>query len=313
MNDTTSTRRIGSSSTDDATRSAGEEAAARTAANWFRGRRAVLGTKHGKEAVIAPLLATALEIETVVPETFDTDRFGTFTRDVPRAGSQLEAARAKAMAAMDLLGFDLGIASEGSFGPHPAVPFVQADIEIVVLVDRATGLELHGHHVTTDVRSLHAWVSTEDEAVAFALDADFPRHGVIVRRGPDDPTGICKDIATEADLRQAVRATLHATAGQRVFLESDLRAHRNPTRMEAIRAATADLIANAQRACPACGAPGFHLAEVRPGLPCAWCGSPTRRTLAHRYACTRCSHHLDVPYPDGQEHADPGSCPVCNP
>ncbi len=55
---------------------------------YFRGRTAVLGTKHGKEQVIAPLLDEHLGVRVVVPDGFDTDRFGTFTRDVDRAGDE---------------------------------------------------------------------------------------------------------------------------------------------------------------------------------------------------------------------------------
>jgi hypothetical protein len=44
----------------------------------------------------------------------------------------------------------VGIASEGSFGPHPSLPFAALDRELVLLIDRETGLELVGHHATID-------------------------------------------------------------------------------------------------------------------------------------------------------------------
>ena len=61
----------------------------------FAGRTLVVATMHGKERVIAPLLEERLGVRCVVPAGFDTDRYGTFTRDVARAGDQLEAAREK--------------------------------------------------------------------------------------------------------------------------------------------------------------------------------------------------------------------------
>ncbi|NHB77752.1 hypothetical protein [Rhodobacter calidifons] len=61
--------------------------------------RVALGTMHGKAAAIAPPLAR-LGIAVVVPEGLDTDRFGTFTGEVPRAGGMVEAARAKALSTM---------------------------------------------------------------------------------------------------------------------------------------------------------------------------------------------------------------------
>jgi len=48
--------------------------------------RVALGTMHGKAAAIAPPLAR-LGIALVVPEGLDTNRFGTFTGEVPRGAA----------------------------------------------------------------------------------------------------------------------------------------------------------------------------------------------------------------------------------
>ncbi len=284
-----------------------------TPIEWFRGRQAALGTKHRKEEVIAPLVRDELGLEVVVPPDFDSDQFGTFTRETARAGTQLDAARAKARAAMDALGLDLGIASEGSFGSHPSIPFVPGNVEMVVLLDRAAGLEIHGVYCTTAVQFTHAWVASVEEAFAFAARAGFPEHGLVVRRSPDDTDGLVKGLVTGDSLRAATEATIASVDNHRAFIESDLRAHRNPVRMQAIRAATLDFIANARRACPSCGAPGFRVVTDRPGLPCNWCGTPTERTLALVYQCQLCRHQLEVMYPDGRSETDPSRCPYCNP
>ena len=284
-----------------------------TSIDWFGGRQAALGTKHRKESVIAPLMRDELGIDVIVPPDFDTDRFGTFTREIPRVGTQLEAAREKALAAMDTLGLDLGLASEGSFGAHPALPFATGNVEMVVLLDRANGLEIHGVHIAHAVRCSHAWVASVEEARAFASQAGFPEHGLVVRRDSDAPDGLVKGVVTDDSLRAAVEDALAAAPNGQVFIESDLRALYNPTRMEAIRVATQDLIANARRACPTCGAPGFCVVDSRAGLPCRWCGTPTERTLAHVYACQRCYHQLEVMHPHGRSEAEPGECPFCNP
>ena len=89
--------------------------------------RGVLATMHGKERVIAPLVQRALGVHLEVPNGFDTDRFGTFSREVPRKHSAIETARAKIIAALEQIPCArVGLASEGSFGPHPQVPFFRS-------------------------------------------------------------------------------------------------------------------------------------------------------------------------------------------
>lgn len=83
------------------------------------GQRVALLTRHGKEQVSAPVLDLALGCRVERVDGYDTDLLGTFTRDIARAGTQLEAACKKARIGMELSYFPLGLASEGSFGPDP--------------------------------------------------------------------------------------------------------------------------------------------------------------------------------------------------
>lgn len=114
----------------------------------FAGRALCIATMHGKERVIAPVLEARLGVRCVLPPAgFDSDRFGTFSGDVPRRGTAREIARSKAEAGMDATGLDLAVASEGSFGPHPEAFLVQVGAELVLLVDRRHGIEIAGEHV----------------------------------------------------------------------------------------------------------------------------------------------------------------------
>ena len=81
--------------------------------------------------------------------------------------------RQKALAAVDALGLDLGIASEGSFGAHPYIPFAPGNVETVILLDGAAEPEIRGVHIATAVRFMHAWVASVDEAFAFAAGQAF--------------------------------------------------------------------------------------------------------------------------------------------
>ena len=102
----------------------------------FKNRKLVIATKHKKETVIAPLLEKYLGVHCFVPNDFDTDTLGTFTGEVERKGNALETVRQKCLLAMEQTNCDLGIASEGSFGPHPTIFIAHADDEFLLLLDK---------------------------------------------------------------------------------------------------------------------------------------------------------------------------------
>jgi ribosomal protein L37E len=167
----------------------------------YRGERIALLTQHGKERVIAPRVGEWLGAEVAHVTGYDTDRLGTFNREIPRAGTQLEAAFAAAQ---------------------------------------------------------------------------------------------------------------RASSAGRVHLENDLRAHGNPTRMAVIASATDDLLRRTATRCPDCGRPGYGVTERIPGLPCADCGTPTRRVRAERVGCGGCGRE-ELRELDLARLASPAHCDVCNP
>ncbi len=279
---------------------------------WFGRRHAVIATMHGKERVIGPLLHEAFGMSAEVCAGIDTDRFGTFTRDVRRPGTQRETARKKALLALQLSQADIAIASEGAFNPHPDVPFVCESAEVVLLLDRRHGLEIAGWHHSLDVHTRQEWAHSADEAISIAQEWDFPRHGIVVRATPDSARGMQKDIGSLDELARHARHLLRWPWRRKVFLETDMRAHRNPTRMLAIEKATKDLIQRMCRACVKCGTPGFGLAETRAGLPCRQCRMPTRNVRERISRCVRCGHN-ETATPRSDEFAEPGECRWCNP
>jgi hypothetical protein len=279
--------------------------------NW-KGRQCVLASKHEKERVIGPILEARLGISLIVPSNFDTDRFGTFTREIRRTGNQLEATRAKARAAMEHTGHDMAIASEGSFGTHPSIPFLPSSLEIVILIDARNAIEIIGQHRTSDVIAQGKEVYTPDEAVNTALAWGFPNQGVIVRSSPRSSRNIHKEIRTIDALRDVSTYMLSRWFVRSIYLETDMRAHRCPGRMESIRKATLDLVQRCTSLCPQCGTPGFGVSEVVRGLPCSFCGRPTDLMKETVSTCQRCSYTETQPRTD-TTHADPGECPWCNP
>lgn len=279
--------------------------------NHWEGRQAVIGTMHSKEAVIGPHLEK-LGLLWEVPTQFDTDQFGTFTGEVKRAGTQREAARAKAHAATVVSGAPIGVASEGSFGPHPVIPFLSVGSELVLLIDREHDLEIIGMSTTTTPGIGRVAVESATEALEHAAAWGFPVQGVIVR-GSEDGGPFIKQCQTEAELATAVTDLLHHTQAHRVFLETDMRAHRHQSRMKEIAKATDDLITRCSSYCPACATPGFGMVRTLPGLPCAGCGQPSELVAVEVLGCVRCDYTETRPRSDGRTHADPGECSFCNP
>lgn len=282
-----------------------------TPSSVYAESRVALLTQHGKEGVIAPVLDAALGCRVERVTGYDTDILGTFTRDIPRAGMQLEAARKKARIGMELSGLPLGLASEGSFGPDPMAGMFPWNVEFLIFLDDERGLEVVGvaqgkanfSHLLTD-----DWAAVE----AYARQAGFPAHYLVTRPESEDDPRMRKGIAAWAELEAAFAWARAAAANGRVFVETDLRAHANPTRMDNIRLAAEDLVKKLRSLCPDCGTPGFWIVERVAGLPCADCGAPTRETRAEILGCLKCAHRETRERADRQ-YADPGRCDYCNP
>jgi hypothetical protein len=276
---------------------------------------ALLATMHGKESVIAPILLKTLHLQVAVPNAFNTDSFGTFTRDVPRPGDQLQTARAKANAILEQFGGAIAIASEGSFGPHPLLPLLPSNREIVLFIDRRYGLEVVGEALSTQTNFNHCTIETLDQALGFAEKIGFPQHGLIAMTHAETQNAeeMMKGITTEAQLEQAILALKDCSSRGTVHLETDMRAMYNPTRMQVIAEATQNLVQNLTCRCPACQWPNFAIAERNVGLPCSWCGAPTDLIRSVIYHCQHCGFRQESFFPNGQNTADPGQCPFCNP
>ena len=147
---------------------------------FFEGREICIATMHGKEKVIGPALEEAFKMKYSVA-AFDTDLLGTFSGEVERLLTPLEAAREKCRLALEKHDSEIAIASEGSFGTHPTLYFMPTDEEIVLLVDRKNDLEIAVKH--TSLQTNYGYFSTEsDESLAeFLKRVKFPSHALIVK------------------------------------------------------------------------------------------------------------------------------------
>lgn len=265
---------------------------------------------HQKERVIAPLLIDAFNMDPfVVP--INTDTLGTFSGERVRMLSPYETARQKCYWAMAVSGSDMAIASEGSFGPHPTIGFVPANEELVLLVDQKNNCEFYGKTLTTDTNFSGGLVYSRAEAKALLQAMGFPEHGLIVKDSEHGFRQIHKGIQSLEEF-ESILDTMLETQG-RLWIETDMRAMYNPTRMQAIQKATENVIKKMKSECPQCKYPGFWIVEAIKGLKCAWCHGPTQSVQAYRYKCKHCQFEMRKDHLEGKKFENPMYCNACNP
>ncbi|WP_298139543.1 DUF6671 family protein [Acidiferrobacter sp.] len=281
------------------------------AKSLYRGQRAAFLTQHGKERIVGPVLEGFVGCQVERAMGYDTDRLGTFTRDIPRAGTQIEAARQKARIGMQLAGLPLGLASEGSFGLDPYAGMFPWNVEFVVFLDDLLGLEVVGM-AQGRANSRQVLAASWEDAEGFARAVHFPEHYLVVRPDHEGDPRIGKGIADWPAFRAAYDKAASQSPHGRVFIEVDLRAYANPTRLVTIRLAAVDLGRRLASLCPVCRAPGFWAVESIAGLPCQACGRPTREPRALIDGCLKCGHRVTRACHD-PVCADPARCDFCNP
>ncbi len=278
---------------------------------FFEGRQLVIASMHQKEQVLRPLLEANLKVIVSVAHGLNTDLLGTFSGEIARIADPLTTARKKCELAMELGDCDLAIASEGSFGTHPSAFFLPANEEWLLLLDRKNGIEIHARHLSTATNFAGQEFSSLEQLDDFAHKVGFPSHGLILRRNQDNLIGILKGITDLNQLLEAAKNLLETEGSG--FVETDMRAMYNPSRMQVIRETAELLIQKLNYFCPSCQLPGFAVTAAEPGLPCSLCGTPSSAALAHLLVCNHCQHQEKVDFPHGKKTEDPQYCQVCNP
>jgi hypothetical protein len=281
----------------------------------YANRKAVLATQHAKERIFKRPVWHGLGIKLITPETIDTDQLGTFSGEIPRRGTMKETVLAKAKLGMELTQQTLAFANEGSFSPHPQAPFVSCNIELGVFVDQEQQIEVYEQIMTTKTNHAQFEISnklSETELALFLKKIGFPQHAVIVKSKTNNDTLIYKGIQNYNKLLNTVTACRTQAIDGNVQLETDMRAHLNPTRQRALRKLAFKLVRRLRTTCPACSTVGWGLVDIVRGLPCNECEMPTLLVRQEVFGCVKCPHRLieDIL---SQKYADPQFCDYCNP
>ena len=263
-------------------------------------QQVALITKHQKARWIAPYLAP-LGYEVNESNLFDTDVLGTFSGEVERTLSPMEAALTKAQKACELTQSDWGLGSEGSFGGGPAPGMINWNDELLCLYQASTGITIYAHAAgPTAVHEL-------------TLDGKVPLTQKLLRL-PDQLWILrCEDNIEKGLSAEQLLARLKdiETSSQKIKIEPDLRAMNCPQRQQMIVKAAEDLVRRLSETCPKCQAFNFVVKEKQPGLPCGLCTLPTEQAKSWTRICDDCGNRDDQAVE--QKNADPTYCQFCNP
>ena len=279
----------------------------------FLGSHIIFATNHGKaEAARAPFQEI---LSAQVDElTINSDALGTFSGEVERPGSMLDALRGKIHMAAALTSAPLILASEGSFSSANPFALPNHGIEMLMLFDSRAGVEIIEQHISYDTNYATGTLRSLSELHAFLERISFSTHALVLF--PDGLPllgNVRKGLTEVADAERAFMEALSRSPSQSVTAMSDMRAHVNPTRMRAIRACCELLANRLATACPRCCSGGFGLTATAPGLVCSECGAPTQRARGEIHSCPFCCLQKELPRADGRTVASPAECEWCNP
>lgn len=273
----------------------------------YRGVSAAFATKHLKEKVVAPVFAS-LGIEVMVPK-IDTDLLGTFSGEIPRTGSPKEVVLKKAHMGISESGLSYAIASEGTIGPDPIIPFVVSDIECVAWVDTKRNIEIVEFYQSLEIVASNITFSKGDSLAEFIKSADFPNHSLIAK--PESGVGkIYKGINNFEYLELAINELFKD--GEKIILENDLRANHSPSRQKNIAIVAQRLVDRLKVLCTKCQAPGWGVVGFLYGACCRECRRIEQKSVLGKIlGCSSCDHKVEME--NEKKFINPAECSFCNP
>ena len=280
-------------------------------ANPYVHKKIALTTKHDKLRLIKPAFDEYVGCE-LFEVNLDTDQLGTFTGEIERHTPPRETAIQKARLGMKETGLLLGIASEGSIGPDPLVPFIHSNIEHLVLVDDENGIVISEIHRSFEITAATITAAPGQDLTSFLKKSDFPNHALIVRPNTQIKSNFIKGITDYERLMDAIDMSSQLSPNGFVVIESDLRAMHSPSRQRNIEEVGKLLAKRVSQLCPLCQIPGWGRVGYEKGLNCSECELENPDAIRQeKLGCVKCDH-VEL----GNVIAfvlDPAQCQFCNP
>ena len=186
-------------------------------------------TKHRKaDAIQSVMEGCGFSLRTI--DSFDTDQLGTFTGEQARLQNQLDTALHKAQLGAQLGNTRYGLGSEGSFGPDPFIGMTPWNAEVLAWWDSIKQHAVYAIMQGPETNYHQKHVRSMDEVAELMSRFKFPNHGLIVGKPGDRYFN--KEIDSEESMLTILSPLLRQSP---VWIETDMRAHRNPTRMSMIK------------------------------------------------------------------------------
>ncbi len=279
----------------------------------YSNKSIILTTKHCKSRAIAPNFHKILNVN-IEEYNFDTDSLGTFSGEVERVGGILDCAKKKCKLGLEYSKALFGLASEGSFGTHPTIPFMPCNYETLYFIDKKLDFELYVSTFTENTNFSSSSLCTYRELESFAKKVRFPSHSLILRpdsRNPLNP--VYKGIRTSKDLKAAYERCFKLSKNNCVWVETDMRADQNPTRMETIADLSKELAERLSALCPKCSSPGWGKVGLEKGVLCSSCNLPSEIAKSVIIGCCKCSHKSQKKTAHSLSKISPENCQYCNP
>lgn len=114
----------------------------------------------------------------------------------------------------------------------------------------------------------------------------FPSHALVVRPNSAIIPGFTfKGLKRASEVKEAIDLCTSASADGLVRVETDMRAHMNPTRMKIINKLAEKLAVRLVNLCPNCSCPGRGVIDVARGLPSEAYGLKTKQIAQEVYGC----------------------------
>ena len=242
----------------------------------------------------------------------DTDQLGTFSGEIERLTPPRETAIQKARLGMKETGLLLGIASEGSIGPDPVVPFIHSNIEHLVLVDDENGIVISEIHRSLDITAATITAAPDQDLTSFLEKADFPNHALIVRPNTQIKSNCIKGVNNHEQLMAAIEMYSKNFPNGLVVIESDLRAMHSPSRQRNIEEVAKLLAKRVGQLCPHCQMPGWGRVGYEKGLNCSECELENPDAIRQeKLGCVKCDY-IELGKVISST-LSPAQCNFCNP